>query len=262
MTVDHPDWGGTALVHGVNILDTNHTILIPANSTVTASTYTMSKPGYLIQVQPSYQATSGATPFLTVQMNWYDPTVGFHFGEEDWDVYVGSAGSGPFITGHGVVKGAVLQIKMTNHDTAQPMVCVLDVAETTAHIAREDWRERVAGTIPGFTMAPGEDLLHNEVAMIQLSLTASSTKYLLPIYAGQAWLSLLASPVSTGTGGLVIQPWDTGAQLYDTGTLPASTSTINSAVITLPRKPCILTLFSPAGGFNWNLGMVAQEYAS
>lgn len=257
-----PDWQGPPLTHGAQKIG-SFTFAVAAGGT-SAQVVQFSRNGYIVNVRPQYSGASGATPFCLVQWLWSDANPKtIDLGEMKWEVPVHASGVYSPVLGHGPVRGPFAVLSITNLDGAQPINFIVDVWETTEQIARDDWRDsEVNGFLapPGFTAAPGSSPSRNKLASVITSLTANTT-YLLPLYAGQAWLELFANPVGGGSVGLTIQPVSGGGNVYNTGNLAAATQ-VNGQAITLPREPCTLNFQAPATGSNFVLALVAMEYAS
>lgn len=262
--VGHPDFYGTALVHGISTLINNQAFNVPAAGSNQTPTTKVNKPGYLIQIFGSCPATS-TIPFLQVQVHWFDPTGTFHTGYDEWVIPVSNLGD-YFIVGKGPTKGGSFALIFNNPDPLQAMTVTVAFLETTHHIPRDDWRARSVDAVPGHLTPPfsnpGANLLFNTGgAAVSVPATTTLT-YLIPLYSGQIWFEFLASPtqiqVQIETASVIPHSMAGDAYLYENLTITDITVTI-----TTPRVPLILKLIN-TGGAATNVIATATilEYAS
>lgn len=262
--IGHPDFYGTALVHGIQTRIPGTTYTIAPLGTQASGQLLISKPGYIIQLAATCPGTS-TVPFIQVQLHWYDPTGSFHTGYDEWVIPATAAGD-YFIVGKGPAKGGQFQLIFANPDPAQTISVQAWLLETTHHITRDDWRARTIDTVPGVTSPPfsnpGANLLFNTGGGA-VSVPATTTlTYLLPLYSGQVWYEFLASPtniqVQIETTPAVPHSMGGDAYLYENLTITDVTVTI-----TQPRVPLIMKLIN-TGGAATNVIATATilEYAS
>lgn len=257
-----PDWVGTPLAHGANRIVTI-TQAVPASGQITPNVQ-FAKPGYMINLRPQYSGASGANPFCRVNWRWVDANPAtLDLGEQDWTVPVLPNSVYQPVLGRGLVGGPFAELDVTNLDTVQPISFIIDIWETTQHIARDDWRDsNPLGFQPaaGFTAAPGAQPSANVLASFTATRNAA-INYILPLYAGQAWLDATIIPIAGATGTLQVQPYDQSALLYNSGSVTGSTI-FAAQPVTMPRKPCLLSLFASGGNVTFEITLTAMEYAS
>lgn len=257
-----PDWVGTPLSHGANKI-TTITLPVPASGLVTPNVQ-FAKPGYMVNLRPQYSGASGATPFCRVNWLWADANPKtLDLGEQDWTIPVHPNGVYSPVLGRGLVGAGFAELDVTNLDAVRPITFIADIWETTQHIARDDWRDsNVFGFQPaaGFTGAPGTQPAANVLASFTNTF-AVQTSYLLPLYAGQAWLDATIIPLAGAVGTLQVQPYDQSSLLYNSGSVSGSTI-FAAQPVTMPRKPCLLSLFASGGNVTFEITLTAMEYAS
>ena len=296
MATDYADWGGLAAlqqfitslnlavqteqataaqiaaeiaIEGAPLLHGYSDLLSVSPSIAPGGSYSVfipcSKNGYSILLNQGYSGTPGATPFLQVQMRWWNLAETADIGTmANWYVPILDSGVyGPCLGG-GPVRGPVMGLVLVNHDPAETVSAGLDVQETSLHIARDDIRQgNMFGSFApnGFTMAPGADLGGLFLANCPVTTFApGNTTYYLPLYAGAAWLC--------GEGALsgltfTIQPaYPANSGPLFSATLPASQPWLQEQ-ITMPRVPCTVTIHnSNATSTNGSFTIAAQEYVS
>lgn len=261
----HPDWAGTQQVHGFNRV-LSYATPLAGNASATVD-IPFVRPGYVINFRPQFVSTNGANPFTRVDARWMDSALSVDIGPMiTWEVpTLVTTGYCPTL-GQGPVRGQTLRFKMTNLDPAQSITPFCDMFEASHHIARDDWRmSDVFGTLapPGFTLAPGAFPTENVLAEF-VTTPSALTNYLLPLYAGQAWLSYQIVVPAGQVGELFISPYNNAAVRYfDTGAINGVTVIQNSVAVTLPRKPCFLQI-NHAGSLTtqYAVTLTTMEYAS
>jgi hypothetical protein len=246
------------LISGITAVTESAAFTVPAAGSQFPE-FTLSRPGYLIvaQVETAADATS---PFLWTEAEWHNPAASIKIAQENW--YIPAVSAGTFLTyGKGPVKGATLILGLKNTDPAQAMTVTLSLYQTTHHIARDDWRSDSLGNVPGYTAATC-DALGLILADIAQDIGAGDSQaWLLPLYAGQAYLSWTNSASQDATLTVTVQHPVLGA-------IPIWSATSGAAAggpvqITLPRCPCTLTIKNSGTETSaFAAGVTAQEYAS
>jgi hypothetical protein len=183
--------GGTPLLHGlVNRLNATSggigTLAVAANTTIFPFVGGITKPGYIISINPVIAAAGTTRPFLGVQMIWKDTVTGLGTAKETW--YVPATAGGVEIYGKGPTKGGQLSIGLQNFDPANPMTVSMAFWETTHHVPRDDWRSGNANgiVIAGAVAAnadPFAGLLINNSGTLGPN---SGVGFSMPLYAGKA----------------------------------------------------------------------------
>lgn len=263
------DWGGTALQHGIDILANGFGVTMAAGQTVAFPPFTVTRPGYLANLEAEYSGANGNNPLCSVDFRWFDSGQNISFGHEAWRIPAGSAGNGYFHTGRGPTKGQLLQLTFINRDLTQPMQATFWLAQTTQHASRDDIRLHIGGVSPVFTDAPGFDPIYNRLANFggQAVNAGQTLNYLLPLYSGQAAIRWSVSNLSAaGVFTTAIVQADAITGFVSDYHLTSNAVTFDSGpqvLVTLPRKVCFLQ-FVNAGTTtaSVNCSMVAQEYSS
>lgn len=255
--------GGVPLLHGFKNL-TSASITVPAASSSSVTISTIANPGYQFSVWASYQTAAGATPFGAVQFVWKDPGTANNLGKIKWQVPVTNPGGFLPSYGNGPIRANSVSITFTNFDAAQPVTFFYEFAQTTHHIARDDWRGEVPVNVPGFTSIPGADpfsLILGGGLNINLPGNVTTT-WLMPLYAGAVWTTIEGA-IATGIQ-FVIEAVDqaTGNTEVLFNVNPVPTNYV-SGLAYLPRMPCrVLAANGNAGAETINFSIMAQEYAS
>jgi hypothetical protein len=257
-----PDWAGTALTHGSNRIPGIVKAIAAGGSA--SSVIQFAKPGYYANIRPQYSGVSGNTPFCKVQWIWADANPKtIDIGQQTWTVPLHNAGLYSPVLARGPVGGPYAQLNVTNLDPGQPITFFADLWESTQHIARDDWRDSDINGFNGaggFTPAPPAQPSSNKLASFALSVFAATT-YILPLYAGQAFLNAVFNPVAGGSVFFQITDLITNAIIYQSAGTTTSAIIVQTP-ITLPRNPCALGLQAPATGGSFNISLNTMEYAS
>lgn len=194
----HPDWQGTGLVHGIDLLaGPNATVtLTPGQSRSVPILF--AKPGYVVSMFASIGAGAGI-PFCQVDLEWEDATSSVVLDFQTWIIPAVSSG-GYTMRGSGPVRGPLGIFTFTNLDGGNNMTVTYSVIETTQHIARDDWRGplgRGFGAVPNYTLANSNisaGILQAVPPTAGNTVPANSTiTYLLPLYCGPMQLSTTAA---------------------------------------------------------------------
>lgn len=263
----HPDWAGTALVHGADNIVTNLSIATPVGQYSTSSKVLMvAKPGYLIHIGANYGGGSPTKPLITCEPYWYDPTGAWYMGHERW-VFAGEKTNvGNYkVIGTGPTKGSYVQFFLSNNDPSVAATTIITLVETTQHLARDDWRAlpEEGTTLPEYTLLPNAYYAAgNYLANSQITVNQSATNtYLLPLYAGP--VSITVAPLTaTASQNWSITDALTGYTLYAGGATAAAPSNAVQAV--LGRHSCLfnITNTSASAAFTSDVVITALEYST
>lgn len=265
----HPDWGGQALVHGIDILANGFGVTMGAGQTISFPPFAITRPGYLLNFTAIYPGTNGTSGLCDVDLGWYDAGQNVHFGHEAWRFAVGTNNNGFFHTGRGPTKGQLLQLSFTNRDQNQSAQATFWLAETTQHASRDDLRIHLDGVSPVWPTVDGDDAIHNILSDFQaFSLpTGNAGPALMPLYSGQASVTWAVSgQTAAGQVELIIKPAEDLAlhapHLHQfCGTSPWDSP--QAQLIDMSRKVCTLELINHgASTCTVNLSLVAMEYSS
>jgi hypothetical protein len=265
----HPDWAGTALTHGIDIVANGFGVTMAGGQSIAFPPFTITRPGYLCNIAADMTAGGSTDPRCVVDFGWYESTGNTHFGHEAWVMPAGAGGNDYAHTGRGPTKGQLLQLTFTNADPLVGCQATFWLAETTQHASRDDIRLHSAGSSPVWTNAPGlvpiEDILADTGAVVVPA--NSSQTYLLPLYSGQAslfWSATGQSAANVASVEVVRAPGpashsDTYFQLA--GATPFRSSP--GLLVTLPRAVCLLVLGNTGTSpCTFQVSMYAQEYTS
>lgn len=265
----HPDFAGTPLVHGIDILADGFGVLVAGGQTIAFPPFEITRPGYLMNVGTVYTGANGTSGLVSMSVDWYDSGQNVHFGHEAWRMPVGTNGNGYFHTGRGPTKGQLLQLNFTNRDATQQIESTFWLAQTTQHASRDDIRLHLGGVSPVFQDAPGFDPTFNRLANIlgQTIVAGHTDIWLLPLYSGQASLFFSCSGQSAAN---VVELFVVQADLLNNfasdAIIVAGASPFASTpglLVTLPRKVMSLEIQNTGTTTaTYNLSMVAQEYSS
>lgn len=264
-----PDWGGSALVHGIDILANGFGVTMAAGQTIAFPAFAVTRPGYLLNVEAVYTGTPGNNPLCSMDLGWYDSGQNVRFGHEAWRFPAGTNGNGYFHTGRGPTKGQLLQMSFTNRDLTQQMQAVFWLAQTTQHASRDDIRLHAGGVSPVFTDAPGFDPVYNRLANVsgQAVNAGQTLSFLLPLYSGQAAIRWSVSGLSAaGVFTTAIVQADALTSFVSDYRLTSNAVSFDSGpqvLVTLPRKVCFLQFInSGTTQASVNASINAQEYSS
>jgi len=207
--------------------------------------------GYLsydiaITVSPN---ASSAAPFLTVRLAWYAQSGGtILLYDEQWTVPASTASGGMLVCGTGPVRGAYLQITVTNEDGTYAQTLNTLYLYGNSRPAPEpepDWRNTtITAAVPGYTVAAGGGNTDGIIGFFTATLAASGTATLLcGLYNGPALVAVIVAGTSPD---LLVQPqWYLSGfglrrldQSYNIGTEALS----ESFTVNCPRSPLVLSL--------------------
>jgi hypothetical protein len=265
------DWQGTPLTHGIDVLASGLTLMVGPGQTASFPVFTITRPGYLLNVSAVYTTGEGTSGLFTMDVAWYESTQSTRFGHEGWRMAVGGfASQAPwFHTGRGPTKGQLLVLSFTNRDTVQTIQVAFWLAQTTQHASRDDIRVHVNGSSPVWALDPGGDPVFNRLASISgQSIVAGHTDtYLLPLYSGQVALTWAATGQSAANvlnlSLVQADPLNTFAPDYTQSASATPFASPDAILVTLPRK--VMSLVVHNGGTStasYTVSMVAQEYSS
>lgn len=265
----NPDWGGTALVHGIDILADGFGVTMAGGQTISFPPFEINRPGYLMNVGSYYPGANGTAGLVVMDVSWFDSGQNVHFGHETWEMAVGTDGNGFYHTGRGPTKGQLLGLAFTNVDPTQQLQSTFWFAQTTQHAARDDIRVHLDGISPVWNTVPGDSATENELAnILNLAIPNGTTgPYLLPLYSGQAsiYWSCTGQSAANDVSVEVYAASGSGTQA-DIYKLIAGATPFASTpgqLITLPRRCCLLKIVNTgAATATLSLIMIAQEYSS
>lgn len=255
--------GGTPLLHGVKQLFTVSGQVVGPLASFNTGFFTVTKPGYLINIRANHGVPTAAIPFVQADVEWRVNASGaLDTAEEIWYI-PGGNNTNRRTTGRGPTKGDQMRVTFTNGDTVNSVTLSITIWETTQHAARDDWR---SDSSTASTIAPAikNDNLANIVASDNFNVAAASqVQRLLPLYAGPVnlWINQNAAAGSTVTvdpvGDYTLNPRNPVAE-YDWTQAPFGLKNLY-----LPRCPCQLVVFNAAGAaVTFNVGMASLEQAS
>jgi len=266
-----PDWQGTPLTHGIDVLASNVTVTVGPTQTVSVPAFTITRPGYLLNVSAVYTTAEGTSGLFTMDVGWYESTQTFRFGHEAWRMAVGGFASQQawFHTGRGPTKGQLAVFSFTNRDAAQTIQVTFWLAQTTQHASRDDVRVHVDGASPVWALNPGDDPVFNRLATIngQSIIAGHTDTYLLPLYSGQtslAWAATGQSAAGVLTLSVVqADPLNTFQPDYQQAAGATPFVSQQGLLVTLPRKVASLVVKNAGTSTaTYGVTMVAQEYSS
>jgi hypothetical protein len=265
----HPDFGGTPLTHGIDILANGFGVTMAGGQTIAFPPFDITRPGYLLNVEAEFSSVAGTLPMCDVDFNWYDAGMNVHFGHETWRIATSLSGNGHFYTGRGPTKGQLLQLTFHNWDPIQQAQATFWLAETTQHASRDDIRLHQPGVSPVWGNPAGFDPTFN-ILIDDRGLAVPSgglTAVIIPLYSGQAQINWKASGQSAANDlNVQITPMSGPANHADIYNVFAGASPFTSPtdqLITMPRKCCLLTVGNTgAATVSLDLSLIAQEYSS
>ena len=256
--------GGVPILHGFSSFSAPQQS-IPANSSVTLNSPTggFTAPSYFIQLAPVTTTNVGVTnPFIQVTMKWcIDSGYTTIIAREDWIIPVGQVAAFVATFGKGPVKGPYLQIVFANLDPSVSMTLNWALAQSSHPIARDDWRGNGA-SIFGVPAANGVLAFGNILAAFNsVSIPGSaSNQYILPLYAGAAWLTANSSLANIN---ISVQSTIHNAIVHQEISVPLTTASAQEQLVMLPREVCYLNVKNTNAGANlFTCAIIAQEYAS
>lgn len=243
--------GGTPFLHGQGIAYNNAAYVLAAGATQTI-TVTLKRPGYRISFQPGCNAAS-TNPTFKMQVQWWDATNSIFLDEQVY-VFPGEQNTNLIIGGSGPTVGPTLRIVLTNNDTVNPISFGsnpgITVAEVSHHIARHDFRYTYTQSgivIPTWFTPTGAAAELGKLVDGSFTINAgTSSLYLLPFYAGQAFITAQGNGAVNSNLFVTIQSLSgngvpgAGWIFYD-NPVAAGFSLVSEA-ITMPRTPCQLKL--------------------
>ena len=263
---------GAPLTSGFSIVSSP----IPSNTFLTgggSSSVTIqniTRPGYVFTVYSQNSSSGSTVPFVGVNFQWQDAASGLTIDEETW--YINNPFSAPVnlpYFGKGPTKGNQLKITFTNYDPTTNANIFWNFAQSTQHIARDDWRGPPTSNLPVYVEPPDCDPYSLYLGGGNTGTFGQGTQkaYLLPLYAGTVSIYMLASLVGTGGTGVnasvtAVNPNVGNATLYSTQITVAGNSVQFETV--LPRCPCEISFIGDQTGGNAQAGfsVMALEYAS
>lgn len=266
-----PDFGGTALATGADILLGPAATLVVANGTTQSVMLDFTRPGYFIDVYVVVTNAAATVPFALVELVWQDNTGAATIDVEHF--YLPATSSGHFRTcGKGPVRGQRLTINVTNYDPTYSMTVHWTIGQNTQHIARDDWRsvDYTTASVPGYgafgatpTGIATGDMATGVLAVQNNDTLPAHTTWtlLLPIYAGLVYWQFNANTAitvavrtPTAFGSLTVLDGD--APLWFDSSLTDVTVTLSH-----PRFPCYITFSNTTASgipLGW-MGIMAEN---
>lgn len=261
-TVSH-----TAMASDTLVIQESAQVIAPGTELVIPPV-AMSSVGYAVSMD-AVMAAGTANPLLRVFMGWSDPATGLVAGEEQWFTPCSAASPGAsngLIIGRGPTKAGLLGVSIRNFDVAQAATVDFAAWQTGRLVTRDDWRSMPHAAAAGSWSTPDYDPWANVLGWIQNAGVPGngSNSWLMPLYAGQASLSLEAGTYP----GLAVSvtaplPDHFGLPLPVLWQAPSLAGPVSQQYLSLPRCPVVLTAVNSTGStilFSWSL--TVQEYAS
>lgn len=264
-----PDWSGTPLVHGFTSLFTFNQTIAASGSFNTGTPTPVDAPGYVIELGVVASGVS-TNPLCTVTVDWFDLTGTVIVAESVWTIVGTTAGSW-LVFGQGPVRGPFCRVTLVNGDTANTMTVRVRMLTCTHHISRDDWRSGpTASVVPGFTFTDGQNMPANILGDWHTTFAAGTFTQLLPLYAGQAFLSFVSQSTPAAGGQLIINVQPVPAVShgiafdYTNTAVPVNPGVaVVAQIVTLPREQCqIQFVNNGTQSVTFNGMLIAQEYAS
>lgn len=254
---------GTPLLQGLAFFGApNSTLTVPAAGSASFSV-NFTKPGYLVDLYASI-AAAAAAPWCLVEFKWQDSGGATIAALQHW--YLPASSTGPWrVCGQGPTRGPMLTVTVTNYDPAKAITLTYSLAQTTQHIARDDWRavDTTTANVAGygtFGSTPNglafSDLAGGVLINQSGDTIPASTQwgFLLPLYCGVVYWQVSANSniaVSIRTPASLVTP------VLD-GNVPIwldLTTTDVTVQVTHPRMPLVAffqnTTASPIAGVNF-----------
>ena len=262
---------GVPLLHGYQLVTNNTTWTAGAAGSYFSGVYTLPSPAYQFAIQVTISSASATIPFPRIGLSFFTAaSSGVKVDEVDF--YIPATSSGTYwIYGAGPAITPYVQVGVNNPDPTYTLSGQYVLGSSTLQRNRHDWRSAPGGTVPGFTLAPvsrPQGLVQAASGASAVSVGAGdSVSYLLPVYAGQVYLTAalsvtpnpaaaydIASPSGLLASGTITTFWE----------LSSTAALLTSEPIALPRAPCVLTFTNNNGasaiGYLWSV--TALEYAS
>lgn len=165
---DYPDWQTPAAAAaqiaaaGVPLLARSDRLLnlagqpIAGGATYSSPLMPVTQIGYELVIAAT-TAGNPATPFIDVNLDWYDSVSGINVEVEAFFVPVSTTAPGIVVAGTGPTRADQLRVRIINHDAAVPCAVNLTVLENSRVYNRADqhWVNSLCGTmvVPGYTLA-------------------------------------------------------------------------------------------------------------
>jgi hypothetical protein len=265
--VTRGDTYGVALLHQHTESIPGTVYTIPAASTFDVPELNTFKPGYFAAIDVVFPSNA-TVPFVRFRLSWRD-MLNNVIMVDHWTVAGGTTSASTVYQCKGPVKGPKLVILIDNYDPAQNATVTIWWTETTHHINRDDWRSQdFFQNVPANSYAeqvatcdPPANILGNNTAI--LPAATDGTAWLLPLYAGAAWLTTVASQ----NFQVAITAVDPSVNAL--GMVVFTQSLINtqlpSQLVVLPRCACALSVLntsSPSASLTFSWSLAPLEYAS
>lgn len=255
---------GVPLANKSSVLNQQTGTGVPANSTVSLGTFSITQPSYEISFQPVMTLNTNGEVWLKVTMTWSDATTSLITAPpETWYVAVSSAAGNVKIFGTGPAKGNQLQISVNNPNTAfAATINNFVLMQNSILRYRDDWRNPTTGFsgIPTYTVPaldPDADVLFGTAPSV---VAGTPVMRILPLFAGMIQLGI----VVPGSGGTV-----TISDLASVAGIAAgsiwqkvygATATTDNIQVPLPRVNCVLTIANATGTNTWSVrGQISEQ---
>lgn len=242
--VGKPDWGGTPVTHGEDIVINDSRSILGGGTSYTLQAL-LSRPGYQIGLTLQDTTIGGSSMPVPIDMVWVDSVTLQTVSHQQWAPMAASRTNSHIVIGQGPTGGDKLIVKVTNlgvaTDTLQASVLV---AESSIGYSEHDWRtDDGSGMLLNGIGSIGSAMIDNMLAAQGPVSTGHNVldTFALPLYSGRARLYINTSSltsdllwnVSTISGAIAASSFTIAAGSSDTAG--------NVAVdVWLPRGQCAL----------------------
>lgn len=223
----------------------------------------VAQPSFEMAIQLKMPSATGTVPLGALILTWSDSSSGLTLGFED---YVLPCGNGVFVNGFlvGPMYGDTLELELTNQDPAVTLTYNWTFTETSHVYERVRFTETNGAGINGFTrpdVFPSAGVL---AASNPTIAGAGTVNRLATTWGGKARLSIDNSGGANSCLVKLLDPsglFSVAADGFFTG-LSAAAGAINSAELTLPNGPMLVSMIN--GGASGSIAPVVtlerEEY--
>jgi len=207
-------------------------------------------------------------PFATYTLHWYADSAGdYELYRETWTTSLEDSGAGTNLVGSGPVRGAYLQVTVTNESGSYSFninaLYLYGNSRPAPEPVTDLFTYPTQLATPGFTVCTAGVGTDGLVGYWAGTLAASGTVNLLAgLKFGQLFMGVIASGTSPA---LTVQPqaFVTGAGLTDTGQSATYDATPGSLYVNAIRSPTVLALTNTNGSdsVNYKIALVAVKTA-